>query len=239
MPQPLDIVLDDCISRIAAGETVESCLARHPEHAEELRALLPTIAQISTTVAKTPTPSKKALGRRRLAEEMASLEREDAARRTRKARWWSGIGPRWAVAGVSASVLAVLFGGGTAVVAASGSSLPGDTLYPVKRAWEQTRLTFQQSDEGDAKLHAQFAARRADEISQLLEKGQIAHVEEAEAQLHKHLAQVDKIAASLSQRDQKAFAAVEADLEARTAPALARLQAAALGAPASVQTVAA
>lgn len=40
MEQPLVNILDQCIDRIAAGETVDDCLLDYPEHADELRDLL-------------------------------------------------------------------------------------------------------------------------------------------------------------------------------------------------------
>ena len=35
-----DNALNDCLERLAAGETVAECLARHPQHVDELAPLL-------------------------------------------------------------------------------------------------------------------------------------------------------------------------------------------------------
>ncbi|GAA3815421.1 DUF5667 domain-containing protein [Nocardioides panacisoli] len=68
--------------------------------------------------------------------------------------------------------------GGFAVVAATGSmamasqsALPGDTLYPVKRAIENARTNLQSSDAGKAQSLLDNAARRLDEIKALNERG--------------------------------------------------------------------
>jgi hypothetical protein len=68
--------------------------------------------------------------------------------------------------------------GGFAVVAATGSmamasqsALPGDTLYPVKRAIENARTNLQSSDAGKAQTLLDNAARRLDEIKALNERG--------------------------------------------------------------------
>jgi hypothetical protein len=55
-------------------------------------------------------------------------------------------------------------------VAASSNSLPGDTLYPVKLAVEDVRMTFTFSDVGKAKLEMKFANRRIQEIARMVEK---------------------------------------------------------------------
>jgi hypothetical protein len=57
---------------------------------------------------------------------------------------------------------------GTAAVAASSSSLPGDFLYPVKRAVEKVELTIHRDPASRARLHLEFAQRRLAELSALL-----------------------------------------------------------------------
>ncbi len=59
----------------------------------------------------------------------------------------------------------ILLGGGA--VYAADSSLPGDTLYPVKRSVEALRLAASLSDRGDALLHLDFAEKRLVEVRQL------------------------------------------------------------------------
>jgi hypothetical protein len=50
------------------------------------------------------------------------------------------------------------------------NSLPGDLLYPLKTAFEQTQLTFTPSQENKAKLSIKFATHRIDEFTQLIDK---------------------------------------------------------------------
>jgi uncharacterized protein DUF5667 len=70
---------------------------------------------------------------------------------------------------VLAAAVGLMLLGGTAV-AASGSALPGDLLYPVKRAVEHVDLALHHGASARAKLHLEFARRRLDELSQLLAK---------------------------------------------------------------------
>jgi hypothetical protein len=60
--------------------------------------------------------------------------------------------------------------GSTGVVAASQASLPGDTLYPVKREVESMRLAFA-GEEMARRLELRYLSRRAGEVEALLEEG--------------------------------------------------------------------
>lgn len=56
------------------------------------------------------------------------------------------------------------------VISAAQNSLPGDFLYPVKTALEQTQLTFTPSQENKTKLSIKLATQRMDEFTQLIDK---------------------------------------------------------------------
>lgn len=86
-------------------------------------------------------------------------EPEHAKTRTGTTRTWSFSFVRFASFAVF--ILAVL--SGTAY--ASGSSIPGDTLYPVKRAVEGARLSFASTAESKAKLQVQFTEERIRELN--------------------------------------------------------------------------
>jgi hypothetical protein len=72
-------------------------------------------------------------------------------------------------------------------VAASGSSLPGTLLYPVKLATESVRLALTPSDLGKAELNARFADERIDEIIRMAEKGELAFIEETTDRMDRQL----------------------------------------------------
>ena len=73
---------------------------------------------------------------------------------------------RLALTLIAAVITVVLLGG--AAVAASASALPGDVLYPVKRAVERIELTIHSDPASRARLHLQYAQRRLAELSALL-----------------------------------------------------------------------
>ncbi len=55
-------------------------------------------------------------------------------------------------------------------ISAAQNSLPGDFLYPLKTAFEQTQLTFTPGEASKTKLSIKFATQRMDEFTQLVDK---------------------------------------------------------------------
>lgn len=66
---------------------------------------------------------------------------------------------------VGFAAVLLVFGSWVATVNASFDSVPGDVLYPVKLATERAQITMSTSGEQRAKLHAEFAGRRLDEVN--------------------------------------------------------------------------
>ncbi len=68
MEQKFDAILDECIDRMNRGETLDECLAAHPEHATELKPLLEAAFGIRDATAEVPGKAAKAEARRRFNE---------------------------------------------------------------------------------------------------------------------------------------------------------------------------
>lgn len=170
MSDELDAILDGCLEDIAAGrETIASCLRRYPAQAEQLAVLLKTAEHVRAASPPAPMDIDK-----RLALESRLLQRAEHLRLRAAQRPAARPVPAWrrrfAVVAASFAMIVVLIG---SAVSASASTMPGDVLYPVKRAVEQVRLTFaaehQQTD-----LHVEFARRRLREFRVLAERGELA-----------------------------------------------------------------
>ncbi len=71
-----------------------------------------------------------------------------------------------------AACLVIFVLGTVSAVHASASSLPGDTLYPVKRAIESGRLAVVATSD-EANLRVELAIRRVDEFRRLLARGDV------------------------------------------------------------------
>ena len=177
-----EAILDDCLSHLREGASIEACLARYPEYAVELEPLL-RIALRAQELKPVEPPSMTALaaGRRRFLQEAARLRQREALPR---AGWLFTLlrpMPRWvwarrsfAITALTVFLLLALLGGG--VVVASANSLPGDPLYPIKRATEQVQLSFTFDPAAKARLREEFEERRREETRAIVKAGRRAEV---------------------------------------------------------------
>ena len=139
-------VLDECLSALGQGESVEDCLARYPKQAERLRPMLSLAAKIQASPPAPPRPWAQATtwGRvRQRAQEM----RSGHSRR----RFSPGIGGWLRPVAMAAAVTLAIFGAGGATAFASQSALPDSPLYRVKLLTEDARLwlVFDEAHEAD------------------------------------------------------------------------------------------
>ena len=170
-------ILDDCLERLAKGETLEQCLQSYPEQAAQLEPLLQT-AQIARKVsAILPRSEFKARARY---EFRSALQ----ATAIKKRLPLFGLRPRWAMA-LMITAIFLIAGGSTAV--AANNSMPDSPLYPVKLATEQVQLTLTPSDISKARLCVKLADRRVAEIIYMANKGDVQRVDVITRRLDKHL----------------------------------------------------
>ncbi len=183
MSQKIEDIFNECLECLLKGESIEDCLKAYPEQAPELEPLLKTSsALIQKSAAIQATPEFKARAHSQL-QKMLYAKREKAERKARILIWHR----KWAVA--MTSVLLILFVGiGTVTV--SANALPDEPLYPVKLAVEQARVTLAFSDTGKAKLHTQFAERRAGEMTEMARQGKIDKISILTEEIAKHLDKV-------------------------------------------------
>ena len=162
MAGKMEDILNDCLERIFRGESIEDCLASYPQEASELEPLLRTglsLAQESAAIS--PSPELKASVLSRL--EARIYDREEEARV--KIPFWR---LRWVRAVASVAIILAV---GIGTVAASANALPDQTLYPLKLAVEQARVSLTRSDVSRAELHLQFAEERVYEITRMAGEG--------------------------------------------------------------------
>jgi hypothetical protein len=182
----LENILDECLDRLAGGETFEQCLQSYPEQAAQLEPLLQMAQAVIKASAITPRAEFKARARY---EFHSALQAEATKRR----RPLFSLRRRWSVALMVVSIL-LLTGGGTA--AAASNSMPDSPLYPVKLAAEQVQLTLTPSDMGKARLCAVLADRRVAEIICMADKGDAQRVELATQRLDERLGMLTELASA-------------------------------------------
>jgi len=159
-------ILNECLERLLEGGTIEQCLHRYPEQANELKPLLQTALAARRVSAIKPRADFKARAR----YQFRSALKETVTKSHPALDWF----PRWATVATIALVL-LLAGSGT--VAAAGSSMPDSPLYPVKLATEEVRLALTPSPLDKAGFCAELADRRVAEIIYLAEKGDVQQLE--------------------------------------------------------------
>ena len=183
MRAKIEDILDNCLERMFKGESIEDCLKTYPKQASELEPLLKTSsALIQRSPAIQPDSEFKAEVHSQL-QRMLYAKLEKAGKKARVPVWHR----KWAVA--VASVL-IIFLASVGVVAASINALPDESLYPVKLATEQVRLMAAFSDVDKAKLHLQFAERRAGEMVEMARQGETDKISTLNEQIDNHLDKV-------------------------------------------------
>lgn len=214
MAERFEDMLNECLERMRQGESVEQCLADYPEQAAELAPLLRVaMATQRTSSAMQPRPEFKARTRHQMQSQLRSRERSTERKKAGTVGWI----PRWAA--VVASVVLIFLVMGTSTVAASTSSMPDDTLYPVKLATERARLGLTRGDIKKARVNVHLADRRVREIIYLAKKGDSRRLNKALLRLEGHVADIEQVIEANADRPkvQEALTALKELLEERAA----------------------
>lgn len=203
----IEQILQTCLELIRSGqETVDSALARYPDHADELSSLLETATWLQERRdALAPRPEFIAASRQRL---LARIEQEKAAStpkslRTVGASVWNTIlslfaQKRFAYQFVVATILLVfLISTTSGVAAAAQHSIPGDTLYGVKMSLEQIQLALSFSEARRAQYYVTFAERRLVEVQSLVIEGRYEYLHNTVDQFYSQANEASRLLRSL------------------------------------------
>src|SRR4030042_1433477 len=192
MARNLEDIFNECYERIRAGESLQSCLARYPEHYAELKSLLETTFDIGRGASHIPPrPEFKHWAQVRLQGAQHHANQQRQGEKPSPFSWWR---QSWAVA-VAAVLIMLLTTGGT--MAASSNAMPDQTLYPMKLATEEMQVAFSFSEESKAEIHTQLAETRATEIGVMANKGKTEHVAITAARLAKQMELADAAIAKM------------------------------------------
>lgn len=151
-------ILNECIDRLAGGQSVEDCAAIYPQHATQLQSLLGIGLHVRHAQAP-PQEVQRVHSALRDQVHMAALRARQQRPVTKR--------PVWRNLALLAATLVMLFA--TSLIFAQ-ESLPGDALYPVKRFGETLQSGFNPASAED------FMKRRVDEVNALIAQGRSATV---------------------------------------------------------------
>lgn len=177
-------ILDECVSRIRRGESPEACLVDYPSQANDLAPELVITAELVQLPLLEPTPDAVADGYEKM---MAALDSRETMTPPANLRALLGDlvsrfnqgqrGFATPALRAAAVVVALVFVIGGFVLTAAADTLPGDALYPVKRSWENARLTLTADDASREALRSEFAKRRREEVRAVQKLGRPAVVD--------------------------------------------------------------
>jgi hypothetical protein len=162
-----DDILNECLDRIIKGETIESCLAKYPEQANELKPLLLTARSARAMSNIQPRPEFKTKAR----SEFQAAVRDIQAKKSKRPSGFSWNRSWQSAWSFSLAVIALLVIAGSGTVIAARNTLPDDALYSVKIATENVQLAVTSSEIRKAELNAKFADIRVDEIIEMTTTG--------------------------------------------------------------------
>jgi hypothetical protein len=164
MKKKIEEILDILIEEIKKGKSVDDCLKEYPEHSAELRSLL----LLASGIEEIPQPEidlsafEKTMTKINWAKEESAVRKPFFVLRTLITKF-----------PVRRLAFAVLIFTITITITFSFSaySLPGDTLYPVRRLGEDAQLALTIRDESKIKLHIKRANRRTEDFILTFKKG--------------------------------------------------------------------
>jgi hypothetical protein len=155
----LSRMMDDCLARMAAGESIGACLARYPQRAAELTPLLVTAAQLHGLSDARLSQGQRLRAKVALREALAERNQPPAS----PVRRWRHVLP------VALVLAAVLFASVTG--AAIAGSRPGDFTYPLRIVVERAPILVRFSSAGRAAEEVDIAGRRLSDVREYLIRG--------------------------------------------------------------------
>lgn len=158
---------DDCIDRLARGQSLQACLEVYPQYAAELAPMLEAGVVVARAAEIDAEWSEIQAGMEARFERALSNGGVDVRR---------GAAAWVRLMGTVASVLLVMVIALNGLTILSQGSLPGDTLYGYKRFTESIRLNLVDSS-GIGALTEEFAQRRLDETQAVLDDGRVVEVD--------------------------------------------------------------
>jgi hypothetical protein len=162
----LSSILEECICQLQGGADLEEVLAQYPEYTRELRPLLETAAEMKYHRSRLKVP----------ADAQAKSRYSFVSGATARPQQRGFFHPLHLRLAITAIVIVALVFGLLSTGLVSASSLPGDTLYPVKLTLEQIQLSTTSSISQRLSLQEQFDEVRAQEVNQLTDTNRSATV---------------------------------------------------------------
>ncbi len=165
---PVETLLEDCLQRLQYGAGLDEVLAQHPKQAQELRPMLEAALAARSLGEGIHTPA--AAQARSLSKVLAKTQAMGQPQRS------PAVHHSFRFAFALLALVAVLVLGGLSAVAVSAQALPGDKLYDLKLATENTRLFFTRDSVRRMELEQTYDQKRAYEVEELIQHSRSSEV---------------------------------------------------------------
>jgi len=202
MKAEFETILDECLDCMRSGEGLENCLSAYPQYANQLRPLMEIGGELQRLPLPQARSADVEAGRRRMLAALEQKKLRQTGGNLNKsdenyepavsfwpfARYAQRVlnkirtiftrkesnDMKLAVRAALITLLMILIIGTPVALAATSSSLPGDTLYPVKLSYEGLRLRLASSDDARQELEREFQGERRQEVESLMSLGREA-----------------------------------------------------------------
>jgi len=190
--EEFDLVFQACLEMIQSRQvTFDSALSYFPDQAGAIRPALEALVWLQAQVRFfDPRPGFVESSRRRLS---IRIRQEIGSEGLLLKKWkalvaWFSRPKRFTLQFIL--VLILLTGlaiGGSGVVVATRSAIPGDVLYPMKIAMENTQVYLTPGSVGEARLYIEFAQNRLVEVQTLILKEKYQYIPETESEFERQV----------------------------------------------------
>jgi len=207
-------IIARCLEKIASGdESISECIGNYPWLETELRMAVSLQKVLPQTTDWEPLVVEQRIIKSKL---LANLpDRKQLVTKRGYPRYTlQNLKRRFAMSWIIivTIILSLVSGGG--VVYASGDSLPGDILYPIK-TWVEDVCLAAASDVDDVGLHFRFAETRVEEILALIEEGDLDDLDEAVLGYENQVKLLTKTMAKIKAEDPDEAVHLRTDLETK------------------------
>ena len=201
-------ILAECLERMEAGASSESCLAAFPKQASELEPLLRMTQQMKILTEIGPRPAFSQNARLRLENQLAMPEKAVTFERLNR---HIGQKPKLLVQRrvsmlqlILAVVLALTATTGGVAYAANASN-PGDALHGVELAMEQAQVNLTPNASGKLELRIAFAQKRLNEAQATFSKNDVTDGLEAMNEYGAEISSIAQLIGSANGADKEAL----------------------------------
>jgi hypothetical protein len=196
--EELELVFQTCLEMIQSRrETFDSVLSLYPDQAGAMRPALEALVWLQRQARFfDPRPGFVESSRRRL---LARIQQEVASQRPLLKLWAALLAwfshSKWLSLQLILILILIpgLVIGASGVIVASQSAIPGDILYPMKTAMEDTQMVLTLGSVGEARLHIGFAQHRLQEIQTLILKGKYQYISETVSEFERQASQATRL----------------------------------------------